>query len=140
MDENALQQFIQDASLKVAKGGRLVLVIMPKNTIWEMLYYSSKLSPRKALRRMKINGIEANVEGKKVKTYYHNPKFFEQFKELSIRSVSPIGLYVPPSYLEPRFSKNTKKVEKYYRKDLSRLGNRRLSKFADHYCIVLEKK
>ncbi|CAG5076336.1 class I SAM-dependent DNA methyltransferase [Parvicella tangerina] len=140
LDSSELSSFISKATALIKDDGMLILVIMPQNTIWETLYFSSKLSPKKAFRRMKKEGVTANVEGKQVQTYYYNPSYFNQFKDWNVRSATPIGLYVPPSYLERRYTDKPKKIERYFKKDLAKFNKKSLAKFADHYCIVLEKK
>ncbi len=140
LEPSELASFIQKASSIITQNGKMVLVIMPKNTIWETLYFSYKLSPLQASRRMKKGGALANVEGANVRTYYYNPSFFRQFEEWKVESVSPIGLFIPPSYLEKRFIHKPQKIESYYHKDATRFNKKSLAKFADHYCIVLKKK
>ncbi|MCB9188446.1 MAG: class I SAM-dependent methyltransferase [Flavobacteriales bacterium] len=140
LNEQDLLTFVNQSHELLKPNGNLVLVIMPKYTIWESLYFLAKLSPRKAVRRWTKKEVMANVEGRSVATYYHNPNIFNQLNNYAILSVSPVGLFIPPSYLENRFRNRPKKIEKYFQKDLSKTGKKNWAKFADHYCIVLNKK
>lgn len=81
--------------------GRFIAVIMPDRCLMETLFYKLKGDHEKAARRRK-EFVMANVSGENVKTWYYAPsnvvglagKSFKQEK------VKPIGLFIPPSYLE----------------------------------------
>jgi ubiquinone/menaquinone biosynthesis C-methylase UbiE len=140
LNEQELRHFIIEGSKKLKSNGLFVLVIMPRNTVWESLYFSAKFSFGKAFRRMNKQGVQANVDGKNVHTYYYNPRFFDHFQQLETISVTPIGLHIPPSYLENRFKQKQVTIDRYYKKDKKKFDRQWLAKFADHYCIVLRKK
>lgn len=136
-----LQHFFESAKNIISEKGKINLVIMPKNTIWEQIYFSLKFDFKNAFRRKKEFAL-ANVEGEKVATYYYNPKVIVHLCQATfeIIDVKPIGFFVPPSYLEPFF-----KNKKVFLKGLNFLENRVknwsfLSKYADHYIITLQKK
>lgn len=137
-----MELFIDNAASKLQKGGQMALVIMPKKTFMERLYFLIKGEKQKAFRRNTTKAIMANVEGKSVATWYYDPSDIEGYAKSSFKMVAtkPIGLLVPPSYLESFFS--TKRWL------LSFLGwiDRRLDRFnslsayADHFLIILEKR
>ena len=136
-----MTNFLKNAGQILSAKGHLVLVIMPKSTLWEQCYFLLKLDFKNAFRRKKEYAI-ANVDGEKVTTYYYNPKDIVNLTNANfvVRQINPIGFFVPPSYLEP-FLKNKPKMIS----DLSELEQKIknqswLSKYADHYIIVLEKK
>ena len=133
--------FFKNVAQHLSAKGHLVLVIMPKSTLWEQFYFLLKLDFKNAFRRKKEYAI-ANVDGEKVTTYYYNPKDIVNLANTNfvVKQINPIGFFVPPSYLEPFFKNKPKMIS-----DLSELEqkikNRSwLSKYADHYLIVLEKK
>ena len=141
LSNTELISFFKDASEILHKNGQMVLVIMPKNTIWETFYFLLKLDFKKAFRRKK-EVVIANVDGEKVATYYYNPKdivnlangFFE------IKQYNPIGFFVPPSYLES-FFKNKPNLVSFLNRLENKIKNQSwLSKYADHYLIVLQKR
>lgn len=141
LSTSELKLFFKNASTIISEKGKLVLVIMPKNTIWEQFYFLLKLDFKNAFRR-KSDYANANVDGENVKTYYFNPKdvVLLSKENFDVVAIKPIGFFVPPSYLEP-FFKNKKVILKI----LSFLENRIknvsfLSKFADHYIITLQKR
>jgi len=136
-----MQTFFHSASEILSEKGKISLVIMPKNTIWEQFYFVLKFDFKNAFRRKKELAF-ANVDGEKVATYYYNPKEIVHLSQarFEILEVKPIGFFIPPSYLEPFF-----KNKKMLLKGLNFLENgiknwSFLSKYADHYIITLKKK
>ena len=136
-----LEKFFQNTTSILSEKGKIILVIMPKDTLWEQVYFLAKAQFSMAFRRKKEN-IFANVEGENVPTYYYNPKDIVNLAQYNFDLVAlkPIGFFIPPSYLEP-FFKNKKGVLQF----LNRLENRTknwsfLSKHADHYIITLQKR
>lgn len=138
---NELIHFFDAASTLLIEKGTMSLVIMPKNTIWEQVYFLLKFDFKNTFRRKK-EVVFANVEGEKVATYYYNPKDIVTLAETNFKfiEVKPIGFFVPPSYLEP-FFKNKKSVLYGLRFLENTIKNVSfLSRYADHYIITLQKK
>ncbi|MDI1257442.1 MAG: class I SAM-dependent methyltransferase [Flavobacterium sp.] len=134
-------QFFKNISTVLNEKGKLVLVIMPKNTLWEQFYFLMKGNFKKIFRRKKTLNI-ANVDGENVPTYYHNPKETVTLaaQHFEILTKYPIGFFIPPSYLEP-FLKNRKWLSNFldwFENTVTNFGF--LSKYADHYCIVFQKR
>lgn len=141
LSKDELHSFLKRCDNLLSTNGKLALVIMPKKCLWERMYFYLKGNRKKANRRHTTNPVLANVDGVKVKTWYYNP---EELKELEndkfkTKLLKPIGLAIPPSYLEnsvltsfPFFS-ILKMLDKI-------LNFSYLSKYADHYLIILEKK
>lgn len=121
--------------------GKLIIVLMPKSCIWEQLYFLSKGDLKKAKRRNTNEALLVNVDGVQVPTWYFNPKEIIEISDenFTVTNFSPIGISVPPSYLETSFLTKfpiwnvLKTLEK-------RLSSRFLSKYADHFLIELTKK
>jgi ubiquinone/menaquinone biosynthesis C-methylase UbiE len=141
LTKKELALFFNSAAKILAEKGKMSLVIMPKNTIWEQFYFVLKLDFKAAFRRKKEVAF-ANVDGEKVATYYYNPKDIVTLSETNFEflEVKPIGFFIPPSYLEP-FFKNKKSVLKGLTFLENKIKNRSfLSKYADHYIITLQKR
>lgn len=135
-----LTSFFENASQIVTSKGELVLVIMPKNTLWEQLYFISKGKFSEVFRRKK-EFATANVDGEKVTTFYYNPKDIKRAAlQFEIKDHYPIGFFVPPSYLEPFFKSKPRlfSILNYLEKRITTFSF--LSKYADHYLIHLKKK
>ena len=141
LDKNELTQFLDSVSIILSKNGKLILVIMPKNTLWEKVYFILKGKIKTAFRRTKKVAF-ANVDGISVPTYYYNPKDIVNLSKSNFDclAIKPVGFFIPPSYLEP-FFKNKKGFLRLLNSLESKIKNWSfLSKFADHYLIVLQKK
>ena len=136
-----LEQFFKNAKSILSEKGKMVLVIMPKNTLWEQFYFLAKARFSSVSRRKK-EVVFADVNGEKVPTYYHNPKDIVNLAKDDFDLVvqKPIGFFVPPSYLEPAF-KNKKGLLKILDSMENWIsGWSILSKYADHYIITLQKR
>ncbi len=136
-----LKSFLNISDSLLKSKGKMALVIMPKLCIWERFYFILKGEIRKAKRRNTNKSVLANVEGVKVPTWYYNPKEVvslasNQYKTIAIK---PIGLKIPPSYLEP-FFKNIKGFLKMLIWAEELFSNRFWAKYSDHYLIIFEKK
>lgn len=141
LSENELQMFFTNATQKLEKDGVLALVIMPNFCLWESFYFSSKLQFSKAFRRRLKNGVTANVDGQKVKTYYYSPSQIKEFaNEFTVLKITPIGFYTPPSYLNNFFQNRPKTIKKLAKRDENRLNRGYLASLSDHFLICLQKK
>ncbi len=88
------------------QNGKITLVIMPKICIWEILKIFK--GNKNGLRRLKKNGVLANIEGEKVQTYYHKASTikkllkndFKNFKVENICFFAPTGdrIHFPKKY------------------------------------------
>lgn len=141
LSQTQLQGFFRNVPSILSDKGKLILVIMPKNTIWEQFYFLATAQFSKAFRRKKEFAI-ADVDGEKVPTYYYNPKDVVNLAKHDFELIAqkPIGLFVPPSYLEP-FFRNKRGLLKFLNRLESKIKNWAfLSKYADHYIITLQKR
>ncbi len=140
LSKNEIANFFSISGNLLNPSGKMALVIMPKHCWWERFYFSIKGDFKKAKRRNTNEFAYANVEGVQVPTWYYNPKELvsltsNKYKTISIK---PIGIAIPPSYLESFFA--TKKwwfqlliwKEKW-------LSNGLLAKYADHYLVIFQK-
>lgn len=141
LTKQELQNFFEKSQEILSEKGRLLLVIMPKNTLWEKIYFILKGKFQEAFRRSKQVAY-ANVDGVSVPTFYFNPNDIVRLSKnhYDFVMVKPIGFFIPPSYLEP-FFKNRKRMFQFLVFLDSKIRNIPfLSKFADHYLIVIQKK
>jgi ubiquinone/menaquinone biosynthesis C-methylase UbiE len=141
LSKSELEKFFQNAASLISANGKMILVIMPKNTLWEQFYFLAKAQFSNVFRRKK-ESVLVDVDGEKVATYYYNPKDIVNLAENDFKLIDqkPIGFFVPPSYLET-FFKNKNGLLRF----LNALENRILnwsflSKRADHYIITLQKR
>jgi hypothetical protein len=114
---------------------------MGTNCFIEKLYFFLKFDKAKVLRRKQKLGVETKLNDEIFTTYYYSPKQIKTiFKSgFEIITTKPIGLFVPPSYLEtfvknhPTFFKFLLKIDSVF----TRFGF--LSNIADHYLIHLKR-
>lgn len=136
-----LEKFISVSFSLLKPKGKMALVIMPKFCLWERLYFTLKGEFRKVKRRNTNNAVLANVEGVKVPTWYYNPKEVVSLasNHYNTIAIKPIGLKIPPSYLESFFS-NKKGFLKMLIWAEKLYTNPFWAKYSDHYLIAFEKK
>lgn len=123
-------------------GSKLVFVIMGSSCIWERFFFNRRKEPVKAQRRQNKKGVTTNILGEHFLTYYFSPAEMKQVfgNEYKCILLKPVGLFVPPTYLEPYF-KNRKRLF-YCLSFLDRLIARfpLFANKADHYLIAFERK
>jgi ubiquinone/menaquinone biosynthesis C-methylase UbiE len=141
LSKHEVEKFIWDVKTMLSENGKLVLVIMPKNTLWEQFYFLAKAQFSSIFRRKK-ELVFVDVDGEKVPTYYYNPKDIVNLavNDFVLVDQKPIGFFVPPSYLES-FFKNKKGLLRFLNSLENGISNCSfLSKHADHYIITLQKR
>ncbi|QBZ96851.1 class I SAM-dependent methyltransferase [Flavobacterium sangjuense] len=141
LSKSELEKFFANSNSILSEKGKLALVIMPKHTLWEQFYFLAKAQFSSIFRRKK-EFVLADVDGEKVPTYYYNPKDIVNLAKHYFELVDqkPIGFFVPPSYLE-LFFKNKKGLLGFLNSFENRIKNWSfLSKYADHYIIILQKR
>lgn len=141
LSPSQLESFLKRAPKLLTDNGKMVFVIMPRHCLWERFYFFLKGDRQRVKRRKSKNPIVANVEGVEVLTWYYNPREVvtlsgEHFNPVSVK---PIGICIPPSYLESFFRRKNLLLALF-------IGLEKLfytsfwAKYADHYIISLEKK
>lgn len=129
-----------DAALK--PGCYFVAVVMGRFCWWETLYFLLKGKWASAFRRSKEGPVSAQLaEGVYIDTWYYSPHFFAApwAKMRYQTQIRPVGIFLPPSYLDPFFAKKSRLL-----KMLDGLEKKCRGAFwassADHYLICLQKK
>jgi ubiquinone/menaquinone biosynthesis C-methylase UbiE len=136
-----LESFLKKSESLLNPYGKIALVLMPKICLWELFYFSLKGDFKNAHRRNTSDKVIANVEGVEVSTWYYNPKDIEPLVSGKLKKIllRPIGIKIPPSYLESFFSN-----KKWFLKLLvwaEKLFPYSIwAKYADHYLIIFEKE
>ena len=122
-------------------GGHLALVLFGKYCSWETIYYLLKFKPKEAFRRWGSESLDVQLKDNVQQPvfYYSTGNLRRYFQGFNIIYSKPVGLFIPPSYLEKQFSKHPKWLQKLNRWE-KRLGKYSLfSPLADHYCIILKQ-
>jgi len=136
-----LTSFLKTSVDLLQPNGKLILVVMPKQCLWERLYFTLKGDRAKANRRNTSGSVVANVDGVGVETWYYNPSDISAIANThyTTKMIKPIGVTIPPSYLENSFVAKFPILPIFKGLD-SLLTASSLAKYADHFLIVLEKK
>ncbi len=140
LSQQQIEAFFKVVPKLLNQNGQLVLVVMPKHCLWERLYFTVKGDFKKAKRRNTTNAATANVSGSLVNTWYYNPKNIERLSKSNFITtlIKPIGLTIPPSYLENSFLSHPILMACYKAID-KRITKAYWAKYADHFLIALTK-
>jgi len=141
LSKTELDLFFKKAAKLLNPGGKIVLIIMPKHCLWERLYFTIKGDFKNAKRRNTKSNITANVEGVAVKTWYYNPEEIVSLtaSQYDTNTIRPIGITIPPSYLENSFLAKKPFMIIFKSIDAIITGSY-WAKYADHFLIELTKK
>jgi ubiquinone/menaquinone biosynthesis C-methylase UbiE len=106
INPESLKKLLEKIPAILSPGGRLVAVIMPKFCLWESLYFFWKLQFNNIFRRWTKEGVEAGLLGANIKTWYYHPAQIRKWtsKRFEVVATKPVGLALPPSYLQKFFS------------------------------------
>ena len=139
IDPKGLSHLANSLGSILKPGGRFVSVIMPDKCMMETLYFLLKLQFDAAFRRGRQQVEWSNANGDPAIIRYYGPKVFttifsERFER---KAVMPVGLFIPPSYMQPFFDEH-----KFLLKGLSGLDRVArysfLARIADHYLVDLK--
>lgn len=139
-----LEEFCHILGSLVKKGSKMAFIIMPKFCLIESLYFFIKGKFIHIFRRNTAKALHVEVTGTIVPTFYHSPGSLKKMlaPNFKIQKIRPVGIFLPPSYLEPSF---TSKQGKWVLQLLNRLENffgrtAFFSSMSDHFIIYAVKK
>lgn len=141
LDAGEMKTFAADCNRISGKQNDLIFVVMGRRCAWERFYFTVKGKKEKAVRRNLSSPSIAMIHGRSVSTYYYSPyELADVFSaHYTLHRILPVGLFVPPSYLEnwvkrrPFVFSALRRLEKIFG------GLAFLSDYADHYLIHLKK-
>jgi len=137
-----LQCVARDLARLVKPGGRAILCLFGRYCVWEIFWYLLQGDVRKALRRLRGNGVVANLApGHRVLVRYPSVGSIQRDFAPHFRLVSwkGAGIAVPPSYLEPWAARFPRLFKFAARVDpgLGRCPG--LRALADHTVVIFER-
>jgi SAM-dependent methyltransferase len=138
VDENALTTLSHDLSILTNESSHIFFVIMARYCAWEIGYYTLKGQFKTAFRR--TTKINFTIDKEQMPVYYYGPRTVKKIfnKKFEYVNKKPVGLFIPPSYLENYFQKHTKQLQRFNHWE-ENCCPAALSAFADHYCITFTK-
>lgn len=140
VDASTLKKLDSDFYQLLEPGGKLVMVMLGKKCWTERIFFTLKGDPLKARRRMQESMAKLNDHTTQ-QTYCYTTKEIEAlFSSFKLVEQKPVGIFIPPSYLEPwmkrkRFLVPFIQLAEWLTGSMSFLSN-----YADHAFLVLEKK
>lgn len=141
MDAAQLRAVSADFAAVLGTKGVFVAVIMPRGCIWERFYYLVKGKFGEAFRRRRKGAVQAPLQdGSFQPTWYYSPNEFAGLFSDHFRLLGkfPVGIALPPSYLDPFFVKRPGLLARLNRWE-KRLCRSWLANGGDHCMVVLEK-
>ena len=124
----------------IKPGGCFFNVLMGRCCLSEIWHYGIRGKFKTAFRRFKTT-INFTVNDRTMRVYYYSPgelkKIFQPL--FNAKEKHPVGLFIPPSYLEKKFAERTKRLNQLEKME-KRFGYSFLSSFSDHYCIIFKKE
>lgn len=140
VEENSLKILNKHFSDLLRTGGRLILVVLGKKCWMERIYFLLRGKFSQVFRRNKMEMAELGNGVLQPVYYYTVKEIGENFSRFDMITAKPIGIAIPPSYLNGWLNKLPFLVPVIQFLE-SVLGNITfISDYADHTFIVLRKK
>lgn len=142
LSPDALKKLNTTCSQLLNENGKLIFVVMGRFCLMESIYFLLKGKFKSAFRRSSKKPVQAKIGGDgMIDIWYYKPSelirnFSPDFKYVTKR---PVGLFVPPSYLENYFSKRKKTFRLFLKVDRTFSSMSFTSSLSDHYIIELHK-
>jgi ubiquinone/menaquinone biosynthesis C-methylase UbiE len=142
MHPEALKKLLKKLPSILAPGGRFIAVVMPRFCMWESVFFFFRLQFKKMFRRWTSSEVIDTLYGFPTKLWYYNPSQIKRWAKpyFTTLTTKPVGLVLPPSYLENFFSEHKRLLFRLnkFEKRLNRLSF--YSGIADNYIIDLKLK
>lgn len=140
VDAKALEELNHDFSKLLQPKGKLIMVLLGKKCWTERLFFTLKGEPGKAKRRLYETAAKLNDEVTQQTFCYSAKEIATLFNSFTIIEKKPVGLFIPPSYLEPLIKRNCFMVPFIQIAESLAGSFSWLGDYSDHIFIVLEKK
>ena len=142
LSPDELDQWGENLKVWLPPGGHFVGVIMPRFCGWETMYFLAKLRGKSAFRRSSKSAVQVDLGESELPIWYYNPNDFARIlgEDFELVHQQPVGFFLPPSYLEPRFSKRPKSLKRLTRWEGRATHWRRMARYSDHFLIHFKRK
>ena len=139
IDPETMKKLCANLSSLTASNGKLFFVLLSDRCIWEIIYYGIRAKFKQAFRRFK-KAVGFKVGDNIMPIHYYSPgKLKRNFSSgFSMNKKFPVGLFIPPSYLEKKFATRGKRLNGLNKLEY-KFGYSSLARFADHYCCIFQK-
>lgn len=137
------QTFIGDLANKLPVGGHCAIVMLGRFCWWETFYFLLKGQWTQAWRRRSKQAVRAMLSADEyVDIWYYSPKDIQRYcgETFGVSLLRPIGLMIPPSYLDQGFQRFPALFQWLYHMEKIIGNNRFMAWMADHYLLVLRRQ
>ncbi len=136
----ALKSLFRKLPQLLNPGGRFIGVVMPRYCAWEMMFFLLRFQFKKAFRRLTSQDSPDETPGSVGKTWYYRPAQLKAWSRDNFRVVSlkPVGVALPPAYLERFFSLKRRWLLKLNGIERKLGESAALSGISDNYIIDLQ--
>jgi ubiquinone/menaquinone biosynthesis C-methylase UbiE len=136
-----LEQVLLSFDSLLKPGGMVVLVILPKFSVWESLFVLKGKFKTATRRFFSTKGRKANIDGASFTCWYYSSRFIKRILNKKFDLVDEEGLccLVPPSYVE-KFPDNFPKIYSWLCKLEDRLKSHWPWKYIGDYYIISFRK
>lgn len=132
-----LQKFSENAFSKLKPGGYLCLVFISKKCLWERIYFKFYNTKNKG-RRLLPGGTPTTITGNSFLTYYYSVNELQQiFNPFHFTKAAPIGLFVPPGFLEKKINRPILAILKGLDGLFTRFQS--AADYGDHVLVLFQK-
>jgi len=127
---------------RLEPGAPVALCLMNKFCLWETLFFPLTRQLHKAARRWSGGWVRASVGHDELKILYHGVGHVREAFEpwFRLEEAPGVGVFVPPSYLEPWARRHPRWARLLARLDRACAGWPLLRSLADHRLIVLRRR
>lgn len=126
----------------LSANGHIAAVIFGKYCWWEMCYYLLKANGRNAFRRWTHQPVRAKLTDTVAQpVYYYSVRgFMKQMQRFALLEKKPVGLFIPPSYMEPAMRRNKRLFHFLVKLERWAWPAALCSALADHTYLLLKKQ
>jgi ubiquinone/menaquinone biosynthesis C-methylase UbiE len=126
----------------LSENGHLAAVIFGKYTLWETLYFLGKGHPGEAFRRWSNQRVLVPLAESVIQPvyYYSITGFARIMRSFRLIKKQPVGLCIPPSYLENAMQKRPRFFHWLVKMEAKAKRYARLSSLADHTYLLFKKE
>jgi len=137
-DLRPLAAFLADV---IRPHGTVIVVPMNRWCAWEIVWHLLHAQPRTAFRRLRRDGVEAQIGANRVQVWYPSIATLQQIfaPQFHPKRVTGLGVCLPPSYFEPVLAKRPALFRRLQRLDQLMRDRWLFSRLADHVILELER-
>jgi len=138
----ALQKLGREWRVLLSDSGHLAVVLFGKYSLWEIFYFLIRSDSRNAFRRWghKEVRVPLREEIDQPVYYYSTGRFSRNLPSFRVKLTRPVGLFIPPSYMEGFVQRNPGVFRWLLRLEKLAGWFSGASQLADHTYILLKKE